>query len=336
MLSNVEQYQKLWHIAQQYGAMSENMAHCSAIITNHHTEKEIRWNCDSGRLLKTTIKSLSIIQKTPQPKPSDINTQVTTKHQVTDFLFDLRPQIIISPTNKSTVAESESIRANYLEFVKFLFQHYCQHLELNHNQILAELAFNFYVNEKIVYLLRTPVNTELVRETFYHELIQNTSLSTNYNFASIITKINKEIKHHTQQRYPITYASKGKEKLQTPVVIPKQIQPPTWKKTRVKSPTNPSYHYTLRNTINITSTGASTSHVTLIFGQFSFQSKQRKEDLLRSYGAYFEKFKSQSPISWKVIELEEEQEEEKEESEDQKFTYQNPIPENLNIETLNF
>ncbi|KAG9288798.1 hypothetical protein G9A89_023095 [Geosiphon pyriformis] len=163
------------------------------------------------------------------------------------------------------VAESKSIGANHLEFTKFLFQYYCQHLGLNQNHISAESAFNFYVNERIAYLLGTPVNTESARETFYHELIQNTSLPTNYNFTSIITKINKEIEHHTQQRYPITYANKGKEKLQTPAVTPKQIQPPTWKKTRVESPTNPSYYYILGSTINITSTGAFTSHMTSTF-----------------------------------------------------------------------
>ncbi|KAG9307011.1 hypothetical protein G9A89_003062 [Geosiphon pyriformis] len=126
-----------------------------------------------------------------------------------------------------------------------------------------------------------------------------------------MVQINKEIEHHTQQRYPIIYASKGKEKLQTPAVIPKRIQPPTWKKTRVESPTNPSYHYTPRSAINITSTDTSTSNVTLVFGRFPFQSKQEKTDLLRPY------------------------EEEKEESEYQKFTYQNLILENLEFGTLN-
>ncbi|KAG9290343.1 hypothetical protein G9A89_007074 [Geosiphon pyriformis] len=68
---------------------------------------------------------------------------------------------------------------------------------------------------------------------------------------------------------------------------------------------------------------------------------------------YFEEFKSQLPTpsrlqslppqldfgtvsSWKVMELKKEQEEEEEESENQEFTYQNPIPENPNIKTLNF
>ncbi|KAG9296893.1 hypothetical protein G9A89_006848 [Geosiphon pyriformis] len=78
------------------------------------------------------------------------------------------------------------------------------------------------------------MNIESVRETFYNKLNQNTSLLTNHNFASIITEINKEIKHHIQQRYPITYTSKGKGKLQTLAVTPQRIQPPIWKKTRVE------------------------------------------------------------------------------------------------------
>ncbi|KAG9303532.1 hypothetical protein G9A89_018428 [Geosiphon pyriformis] len=124
-----------------------------------------------------TTESLSIIQKTQPKEPA--------------------------PTKKLTVAESENIGANHLGFAKSLFQHY------------SESVFNFYVNEKIAYLLGTATNTESARETFYNKLIQNSSLPTNYNFTSIITKINKEIEHHTQQRYSITYASKGKKKLQT-------------------------------------------------------------------------------------------------------------------------
>ncbi|KAG9307410.1 hypothetical protein G9A89_017239 [Geosiphon pyriformis] len=187
---------------------------------------------------------------------------------------------------------------------------------------MAESVFNFYVNEKIAYLLGTPVNTKSARETFYHELIQNTSLPTNYNFTSIITEINKKIKHHTQQRYPITYASKGKGKLQTPAVTPQQIQPPTWKKHRIESPTNSSYYYTPESAINIALAGMSISNMTSTFGQFSFQSKQRKEDLLGPY----EPTESEK----------EQEEEEKKESEDQKFTYQNPITKNPDIGTLNF
>ncbi|KAG9288853.1 hypothetical protein G9A89_012182 [Geosiphon pyriformis] len=199
------------------------------------------------------------------------------------------------------VAESENMGANHLGFVKFLFQHYYQHLGLTHNHISAESAFNFYINKKIAYLLRTSVNIESVRETFYNKLIQNTSLPTNHNFASIITEINKEIEHHTQQRYSITYTSKGKRKLQTPAITPQKIQPPTWKKTRVELPNNPSYYYTPRSAINILSTDTSTSNVTSAFGRFSFQSKQRKKDLLGPY----------------------------------EFTYQNLILENLKIKTPN-
>ncbi|KAG9290345.1 hypothetical protein G9A89_007076 [Geosiphon pyriformis] len=171
--------------------------------------------------------------------------------------------------------------------------------------------------------------------------IQKNKKSGTMNYVSLV--INKEIEHYTQQRYLITYASKGKGKLQTPAVTLKQIQPPTWKKTRVKSPTNSLYHYIPGSAISITSTGISTSH-----------SKQKKEDLLRPYSVYFEGFKSQLPTpsglqspppqldfgtvsSWEVMELKKEQEEkEEEESEDQEFTYQNPIPENPNIEILNF
>ncbi|KAG9291511.1 hypothetical protein G9A89_021930 [Geosiphon pyriformis] len=114
--------------------------------------------------------------------------------------------------------------------------------------------------------MRTLVNTESARETFYKELIQNTNLPINHNFASIITEINKEIEHHTQQRYPITYASKGKGKLQTSAVTPRKLQPPAWKKNRVESPSNPSYHYTPGNAINISSTNAFPSTVTSAFG----------------------------------------------------------------------
>ncbi|KAG9290279.1 hypothetical protein G9A89_022255 [Geosiphon pyriformis] len=79
-------------------------------------------------------------------------------------------------------------------------------------------------------------------------------------------EINKKIEHYTQQRYPITYTSKSKGKLQTPAVTPKKIQPPTWKKTRIESPTNLFYHYTLGSTINISSTDAFPSTPTSAFG----------------------------------------------------------------------
>ncbi|KAG9299564.1 hypothetical protein G9A89_020735 [Geosiphon pyriformis] len=202
-----------------------------------------------------------------------------------DLLFDLRPQIII-------LTESEETGTNHLGFAKSLFQDYYQYLGLTNNHLSAESAFNFYVHERISYLLKVPVETDSARRNFYNKLIQNTSLLTNYNFTAIFTEINKEIEIHTQQRYPITYTNKGKEKLQTLVVTPQRIQPSTWKKTRVESPTNPSYYYIPRSVINITSTGTSTSNMTSTFGQFLFQSKQRKEDFLRPYGVYFKRFKS--------------------------------------------
>ncbi|KAG9303868.1 hypothetical protein G9A89_005778 [Geosiphon pyriformis] len=185
------------------------------------------------------------------------------------------PEIRRTNTNntKPKVAKSETIGANHLGFAKSLFQHYCQYLGLNHNHISTKSAFNFYVNEKISSLLRTPVNTESARETFYKELIQNTNVPTNHNFTSIITEINKEIEHHTQQRYPITYASKGKRKLQTPAVTPKKIQPPAWKKNRVEFPSNPSYHYTPGSAINILSTDTFPSTTTSAFGRFPFRIK---------------------------------------------------------------
>ncbi|KAG9304189.1 hypothetical protein G9A89_019751 [Geosiphon pyriformis] len=197
-----------------------------------------------GKLLENistidTIESLSIIQKT-QPKPSDPSkSSDTIPAEQLQWNTD---------NTKPKVAESENIGANHLKFAKSLFQHYCQYLGLNHNHISTESAFNFYVNEKISSLLGTPMNTELARETLYKELIQNTNLLTNHNFASIITEINKEIEHYTQQRYPITYASKDKRKLQTLA-----------KKNRVEFPSNLSYHYTPGSAINISSTDAFSS-----------------------------------------------------------------------------
>ncbi|KAG9306625.1 hypothetical protein G9A89_004822 [Geosiphon pyriformis] len=156
-------------------------------------------------------------------------------------------QIILEKERTSTdntkpkVAESENIEANHLGFAKFLFQHYCQYLGLNHNHIFAESVFNFYINEKISSLLETPIN--------------------------------KEIEHYTQQRYPIIYASKGKGKLQTPAqpILPLY----TWK----------HYQHIINRHVSINST---------------------------------------------------ESEKEKEESEDQEFTYQNLIIENLEVKTPNF
>ncbi|KAG9293974.1 hypothetical protein G9A89_019312 [Geosiphon pyriformis] len=304
------------------------------------------WGCQNPELqfdtcIKATVDcSIAVMKKTAKVSSSNDGFKPVL----------LRKKRRGGALENSSVTESENIGANHLEFAKSLFQHYCQHLRLNHNHILVESAFNFYVNEKIAYLLGTPVNIESTREAFYSKLIQNTNLSTNHNFASIIMKINKKIDHHTQQKYSITYMSKGKGKLQTLAVIPKRIQPPTWKKTRVEFPTNPSYYYKLRSTINIIYTGMTTSNITSTFGRFPFQSKQKKTELLGLYSAYFKEFNSQSSMPsrfrsppplpdfgisdlWEVTESEEEEEEE---AKNQEFTYQNPIIENPEFKTPNF
>ncbi|KAG9299847.1 hypothetical protein G9A89_003391 [Geosiphon pyriformis] len=153
---------------------------------------------------KTTIESLSIIQRTPT-KPSDYKT------------FRL------------------SSNANFPLSTKLW--------RTSTNNLIQK-----WQNQKIIaYLLGTSINIESARETFYNKLIQNTSLPTNYNFAFIITEINKEIEYYTQQRYLITYANK------------------------VELPTNPSYYYIPRSAINITSIGAFTATATLAFRKFPFQ-----------------------------------------------------------------
>ncbi|KAG9300999.1 hypothetical protein G9A89_018951 [Geosiphon pyriformis] len=136
-----------------------------------------------------------------------------------------------------------------------------------------------------------------------------------------VTKAGDTNRWNAARIYPITYASKGKGKLQTPAVIPRKIQPPAWKKNRVESPSNPSYHYIPGSTINILSTDMFTSTVTSAFGQFSFQSRQRKTELLGPYD-----FGISDP--WKAVESKKEEEE----SENQKFTYQHLITENLELE----
>ncbi|KAG9307531.1 hypothetical protein G9A89_000010 [Geosiphon pyriformis] len=219
--------------------------------------------------------------------------------------------------NHLKVAESEIIRANHIRFAKFLFQQYSQQLELNNNHFPAELAFNFYINDKITDCLKEIVNIESASENFYTELFQHTSLPRNYSFTSIIREINQTIERYTQQQFPITYVNKGKRRLQTPTVILKQIQPFTWKKTRVESPINSSYYYIPRSTINISSTGTFILYVTSTFGQFLFQSKQKKAELLETY---------------EIIKSEGEQEKK---AKNQEFTYQNLILENLEVETLN-
>ncbi|KAG9295818.1 hypothetical protein G9A89_009047 [Geosiphon pyriformis] len=204
---------KLWHIAQQCGAMSENTAHCLAMWSDLKTEIE-----NTTHQPTTLSLNLCSLYKRLNTKKSSNTTNIS-------IILALKP----APTTPiQTVAESEETETNHLEFVKSLFQYY------------SESAFNFYVHERISYLLRVSVETNSARENFYNELIQNTSLLTNYNFTAILTEINKEIEIYTQQKYPIIYANKGKGKLQTPT------------KTRVESPINPSYHYTSGSAINIT------------------------------------------------------------------------------------
>ncbi|KAG9291698.1 hypothetical protein G9A89_022117 [Geosiphon pyriformis] len=214
------------------------------------------------------------------------------------LLFNSTAEIIIciflqrtsTDNTKPKVTESENIGANHLGFTKSLFQYYCQYLGLNHNHISTESAFNFYINEKISFLLETPIN--------------------------------KEIKHHTQQRYPITYTSKDKGKLQTPAITPRKIQPLTWKKNRIESSSNPSYHYTLGSAINISSTNVFPLTATSVFRQFPFQ-KLRSPPPPPDFGIF---------DLWEAAESEKEEEE----SEDQEFTYQHPITENPEVETPNF
>ncbi|KAG9295958.1 hypothetical protein G9A89_011810 [Geosiphon pyriformis] len=95
-------------------------------------------------------------------------------------------------------------------------------------------------------------------------------------------------KLYMQQQFLITYVNKGKGRIQTPAATPKGIQLPSWKKHRVESPTAPSYYYTPRSAINISSADAFISNTTLTFGRFQFQSKQRKEDLLGPYTKFIQ------------------------------------------------
>ncbi|KAG9285892.1 hypothetical protein G9A89_013317 [Geosiphon pyriformis] len=159
-------------------------------------------------------------------------------------------------------------------------------LHIIHESIILQKISTDNTKPKISSLLGTPMNIESARETFYKELIQNTNLPTNHNFG----------------------------KLQTPAITPRKIQPLAWKKNRVESPSNSSYHYTSESIINISSTDAFPSIATSAFGRFSFQR-------LRS---------SLSPPDFGISDLWEaaESEKEEEESEDQEFTYQHPITEN--------
>ncbi|KAG9295509.1 hypothetical protein G9A89_013538 [Geosiphon pyriformis] len=174
--------------------------------SGHHAEKEIGKTLRKIHLLSTLLNLCLLYKELNQNLQIHKNLSDTTPSDITNQIISIEHQRTSTDNTKPKVAESENIGANHLEFAKSLFQHY---------------SFNFYVNEKISSLLRTPVNTESARETFYKELIQNTNLSTNHNFTSIITEINKEIEHHTQQKYPITYTSKA-EPIQQLLQLPPQ------------------------------------------------------------------------------------------------------------------
>ncbi|KAG9301837.1 hypothetical protein G9A89_004516 [Geosiphon pyriformis] len=171
---------------------------------------------------------------------------------------------------------------------------YNQQLSLNNNHYPAESAFNFYINKRITNFLGRPVDIESARENFYSKLIQHTNLLKNHSFALIIREINQKIERYTQKTFSITYQDKGKGKLQTPIVTPKRIQIPNWKKQRIESLIYPSYHHTPGSTINIASANAFTSTKTSL-ARITFQSKQKKNKLLGAYDNYFEGFKSKLP-----------------------------------------
>ncbi|KAG9292975.1 hypothetical protein G9A89_016337 [Geosiphon pyriformis] len=115
----------------------------------------------------------------------------------------------------------------------------------------TESAFNCYVNERIIYHLEDQRDLESVFNNFFSELLQSTTLLQNYLFAPLITEINRKIEKYTKQRFSITFADKRKRRLQTPTETPKQIQLLTWKKQKFDSPTNLSYCYIPKSTINI-------------------------------------------------------------------------------------
>ncbi|KAG9298535.1 hypothetical protein G9A89_018894 [Geosiphon pyriformis] len=252
-------------------------------------------------------------------KQKDINT-----HKFEDSLLGGLPATklrkkfdeIRTSTNNNhpKVTEPENIGTNHLRFAKSLFQQYSQQLGLNNNYYLAEFTFNFYVNKKITDCLGRTVDIKSARENFYTELFQHTSLPKNYSFTPIIKEINQIIEKYTQQQFPITYADKEKGRLQTPTATPKEIQLLTLKKIKVESPTNPLYHYIPKSIINILSTGI----------------KQKKTELLGTYGNYFEEFKSQSTT------LLEYQSSPSPPNFGTEFTYQNLISENQDIKTPNF
>ncbi|KAG9302409.1 hypothetical protein G9A89_011459 [Geosiphon pyriformis] len=126
-----------------------------------------------------------------------------------------------------TVAESKETGTNHLGFAKSLFQNYHAHLGLTNNSWPTESAFNYYINERIVYHLEGQKDPESAFNNFFSKLLQSTTLLQNYLFAPLITEINRKIEKYTKQRFFITFVDKEKERLQTPAKTPKQIQLPT-------------------------------------------------------------------------------------------------------------
>ncbi|KAG9292608.1 hypothetical protein G9A89_006980 [Geosiphon pyriformis] len=95
------------------------------------------------------IESLSIIQKT-QPKPSDIsNNIISIEHQVTVLSMRYNPTENQHQQPHPKVAESESIGANHLEFMKSLFQHYCQHLSKD-TQLLTQVKLQLPIQQQLI------------------------------------------------------------------------------------------------------------------------------------------------------------------------------------------
>ncbi|KAG9290719.1 hypothetical protein G9A89_011682 [Geosiphon pyriformis] len=199
--------------------MSEIMAYCSAMWSDvrklEHIAQEIIAHYLEMKLRITSTKNLCSLYKGFNSK----NFQIQPTYQYYQHCQDIEHQRTSTINNHPKVAESEIIGTNHLGFAKSLFQQY------------TESAFNFYVNNKITDCLGGTVNIESARENFYTELFQHISLPRNYSFAPIIREINQTIKKYTQQQFPITYVDKSKERLQTPAVTPKQIQPLNWKKT---------------------------------------------------------------------------------------------------------
>ncbi|KAG9295356.1 hypothetical protein G9A89_013385 [Geosiphon pyriformis] len=282
------------------------MAHCLAMWSNVRKHGTLFSNLkpEIGNITYQPTTSLlnlcSLYKGLNSKKPLDTTNVPRTA-----------PIIIIQ-----TVAESEKIRTNHLEFAKSLFQYYHTHLGLTNNNWPTELVFNCYVNERIVYYLEGQGDPKSTFNNFFSQLLQSTILSQNYLFTLLITEINREIEKYTKQKFSITFADKDKGRLQTPIGTPKQIQLPTWKKQRFDSPANLSYYHIPGNIINIINT-VITSATTLL-NRILFQRIQLPP-LQPDFGAV-------SP--WKITDFE------KEESSNREVNKQNPILEHLEIKTL--